>query len=141
MSLNVIDFQNDVVAPWKDKLVRREAPLPVISVGRDRKLLMLREEILASRSNLRVRSVDPEEAEEPARSPASRLWIFCFTVELPKLVYLACSIRRYSAGSRLLLLTGLRDAGFEKCLFHQAVDPSGGQNAFLDTVRELALEA
>ena len=141
MSLNVIDFQNEVAAPWKDKVPQRQNPLSVVSVGRDKALLRVREDIIISRSDLRVRSVDPEQAEMLARAAGSRLWIFCFTVELPKLVYLACSIRRYSSGSRLLMLSGLREPGFEESLFHRTIRPLDGPEGFLNAVSTLALEA
>ena len=140
MSLNVIDFANELDAPWKDKVLRRQPPLSAISVGRDKEILRVREDFLSSRSDLRVRSADPEQAETAARAAASRLWIFCYTVELPKLVYLACSIRRYSVGSRLLLLSGSREPGFEQSLFHRTIRACDGLEGFLDAVNSLALD-
>jgi hypothetical protein len=48
-----------------------------------------RELLIRSRSDLVIRSLVPEEAEADARGAKEYLWIFCSTVELPKLMSLA----------------------------------------------------
>jgi hypothetical protein len=88
-----------------------------------------------------IRSMNPEEAESWARRTDPHLWIFCSTIELPKAVYLACSIRRYSAASKLLLLEGSRTIGFEGQLFHQVLNPVQSVEAFLDAVSHFGLAA
>ena len=109
MAFAVLEFPRDpVLVSRKDRIVRRAEPLSVISVGRDQTLLRIREDLIVRRSDLRVRSVDPEQAEDLARSSEARLWIFCFTIELPRLVYLACSVRQCSAHSKFLRLRGPR---------------------------------
>lgn len=128
------------VVPFRDKIRIRQTPLSLFSVGRDKELLRLREDLIVSNSDLRVRSLTPEEAEAPARSSGARLWIFCSSIELPKLVYLACSIRRYSPASRLLLLKGSRPPGFEDSLFHNILSASADTiESFLDAVSSLVL--
>lgn len=114
-------------------------PLAVISVGRDPEVLRRRQNILAGQSYLSVRSVTPEDAEKWARSSEPHLWIFCSTIELPRLVQLACTVRRFSPASRLLLMTGTRPPGFERSLFHMAVPPLEGPDRLLNTVRQLAV--
>lgn len=123
----------------KDSRCIRSSPLPILSVGRDPEILMRRESVLASHSTLPIRSMNPEESEKWARSSTAHLWIFCSTIELSRLVYLACSIRRYSPASRLLLLQGNRTPGFETALFHQVLPPAAETDFFLDTVSRLAL--
>lgn len=129
------------IAPVKDKVGVRNSPLSIFSVGRDKELLRLRERSIASRSDLQVRSFSPEEAEAPARGPGAHLWVFCSSVELPRLVYLACSIRRYSPDSRLLLLKNSRQSGFEDSLFHWVLPASDGIEALLDAISTLAVAA
>jgi hypothetical protein len=119
----------------------RHFPLSIFSIGRDRELLRQRERIIAGRSELRVRSLSPEEAEAPARGTTPHLWIFCNSVELAKLVYLASSIRRYSAGSRLLRLKGSLQSSFEDSLFHWVLPASEGIEPFLKAVSTLAVAA
>ena len=103
--------------------------------------LWLREQTIIGRSDLRVRSVDAGQAESLARQTDPCLRIFCNTVEVPKLAYLACSVRRYSPRSRLMLLKGSRPAGFEDSLFHWVVRPSEGLEGFLDAISVLAVAA
>lgn len=134
----VLEFQRPAAARDRSDKLRR-APLAIISVGRDPEVLRRRECILGSQSELSVRSVMPEEAEKWARSPEPRLWIFCSSIELPRLVHLACTIRRYSPASRLLLMVGSRPPGFEVSLFHKAVPPLEGPDFLLNTVSRLAL--
>lgn len=115
------------------------APLSVLSVGRDPEILRRRERVIASQSDLSVRSLTPEEAERWARSPEARLWIFCSTIELPRLVHLACCVRRYSPASRLLLMEGARAPGFELSLFHRAIPPLEGPDFLVNAVSHLAV--
>ena len=81
----------------------------------------------------------PEEAEKLARDSEPHLWIFCSTIELPRLVHLACTIRRNSPSSRLLLMEGSRRPGFELSLFHKAIPPLEGPDFLLNTVSHLAI--
>jgi hypothetical protein len=115
------------------------APLTIISVGRDPEILRRRENVLSSQSEFSVRSLMPEEAEQWARSPEPRLWIFCSSIELPRLVHLASSVRRHSPSSRLLLMEGARRPGFELQLFHQAIPPLEGPDFLLNAVSHLAI--
>lgn len=119
----------------------RHFPLSIFSVGRDQELLRQRERIIAARSDLRVRSLTPEEAEDPARGTTPHLWIFCNSIEVAKLVYLACSIRRYSPDSRLLRLKGALQNSFEDSLFHWVLPASEGIDSFLKAVSTLAVAA
>jgi hypothetical protein len=109
-------------------------------VGRDKALLQSREEIILSRSDLRIRTLTPEDAEAPARAADPRVWIFCSSIELPKVVYLACSVRRYSPASRLLLIKKADRPAFEDSLFHRATSAGEGIESFLDAISCLALE-
>jgi hypothetical protein len=131
--------QNLYPSGLQDARCARSSPLPILSVGRDAEILRRRERVLVSRSTLSIRSVNPKEAEATARSSAPHLWIFCSTIELPQLVYLACSVRRYCPASRLLLLQGSRPPGFEVSLFHQVLAPGEDTDVFLDTISRLAL--
>jgi hypothetical protein len=119
---------------------RHDGRLAVISVGRDEELLELRKQILTE-VGVDVRSVSPERAEGYARSSQPRLWIFCSSVELSSLIYLASSVRRYSPQSKLVLLSGLNSAKFEAPLFHRILSPFTGIDVFLKTVDELSLAA
>lgn len=134
----VLQFQSP--AAVRDRSVRlRSAPLSIISVGRDPAILHRRECILANDSGLSVRSVMPEDAEKWARSTEPHLWIFCSTIELPRLVHLACAVRRHSPTSRLLLMAGSRPPGFEVSLFHKTIPPLEGPEFLLNTVSHLAV--
>ncbi|HEX4066742.1 MAG TPA: hypothetical protein VHZ09_12025 [Acidobacteriaceae bacterium] len=90
---------------------------------------------------MRIRSLTPEEAETPARCSDAHLWVFCNTIELPKLAYLASSVRRYSAGSRLLLFKGGRRPGFEDSLFHWILGADDDFEDFFAAVSNLAVAA
>lgn len=135
---NVLEFHRPAAGRDRNNRLRR-VPLSIISVGRDPEVLRRRECILAAESNLSVRSVMPEEAEKWARSPEPHLWIFCSTIELPRLVHLASTIRRYSPASRLLLMVGSRRPGFEVSLFHKTVPPLEGPDFLLNTVSHLSV--
>lgn len=134
---STIEFQS--FAPPRDQIRVRTTPLSVVSVGRDKDLLYLRERAIISRSDLRVRSLSPEEGEAAARNSGAHLWIFCGSIELRKLVLLASSVRRSSPTSRLLLVRGYRRSGFEDSLFHWIVQSSDGVESFLDAVSLLAV--
>lgn len=125
----------------REGLGMKQFPLSIVSVGRDWELLQQRERAIGSRSDLQIRSLTPEEAEGPARSGEAHLWIFCNTVELPKLAYLASSVRRYSPASRLLLLKSGRKHGFEDSLFHGIFRVDDDPEDFLRTVSRLAVAA
>jgi hypothetical protein len=114
------------------------ASLAILSVGRDREILKRRERLIAGRSDLTVRSITPEEAEGHARDARPRLWIFCSTVEFPKLLYLASSIRRYSPESRLLLLDREQLPRFGLTLFHRAVHDGEEVDNLLEAVSVMA---
>jgi hypothetical protein len=114
------------------------ASLAILSVGRDQEVLKLRERMIAGRSDLTVRSITPEQAEGYARDSRLRLWIFCSTVELPKLMYLASSIRRYSPNSRLLLLDRDQLPRFGLTLFHRAVCAFDKVDSLLEAVSQMA---
>jgi hypothetical protein len=123
----------------RDRSKTQAAPLTIVSVGRDPEILRRREAVLSSQSQLSVRSVTPEDAEKWARSPDPHLWIFCSTIELPRLVHLASTVRRHSPTSRLLLMEGARQPGFEVQLFHRAIPPLEGPDFLLSTVSDLAI--
>jgi hypothetical protein len=99
----------------------------------------MREDLIVSRSGLRVRSVTPEQAEMSAHSSGARLWIFCFSIENPKLVYLACTVRRYSERSRLLLIRGSRPPSFEEALFHRTIPNCDEPQDFLEAISALTV--
>lgn len=123
----------------KDGPCARFSPLAVLSIGRNAEILSRRAALITSHSALEVRSLNPDEAEGWARSSKAFLWIFCSTVELPRLVYLTCSVRRYSPSSRLLLMQGKRAPGFESSLFHFILPASDDEEPFLDAVSRLSL--
>lgn len=138
MSLhNVIEFRQPKV--HRDKTHVRSAPLSILSVGRNPEILRTRQRVLTVNSDLDVRSMTPEEAEPWARATAPRVWIFCSSIELPRLVHLACTVRRYCPESRLLLLEGPRDPGFAITLFHRVLQPLEGPDVLLEAVSHLAV--
>ena len=95
-------------------------PLPVISVGRDLRLLADRQHALDD-DGIPARTMLPQEAERLAHDDRPRVWIFCASIELSTLIYLACAIRRNSPGSHLLLIERGEAAGPERSLFHQVI--------------------
>jgi hypothetical protein len=109
-------------------------PWPVVSVGRDPSLLKIRATALAS-AGIPVRSLEPAQAEFPAHDGKSRVWVLCGSIEEETLVYLACTIRRYSPGSRLFLVEWSRPTGAERCLFHRVLDRDAGEDALAETIR------
>lgn len=113
-------------------------PLRVVSVGSEDGLLKLREQVIIAGTGLEVRSLLPEDAEELAHSSESMVWIFCSTVMLGPLVYLASAVRRYSPESRLVLLEGTQPLGYEVALFHRILDPIRDVELLIETIRELA---
>jgi hypothetical protein len=123
----------------RDRSQTNATPLTIFSVGRDPEILRRREAVLSSQSHLSVRSLTPEDAEKWARSPEPHVWIFCSTIELPRLVHLASTVRRHSPSSRLLLMEGARQPGFELQLFHKAIPPLEGPDFLLSTVSTLAI--
>jgi hypothetical protein len=124
----------------RDKICARSSPLRILSVGRDAELLLHRERAIREHSDLSVRSLSPEEAEKFARSEEPRLWIFCGSIEISRLVYLACSVRRYSRHSRLVL-DSARPAGFESTLFDCILRSGQETDALLEAVSRLVLAA
>jgi len=112
--------------------------LPIVSVGNDRRLLELREKLI-SRTGLPVRSLTPEEAEDVAHSPDSHLWVFCRTVEMGSLIYLASAVRRHSPNSKLLLLEGPWPVGSAAILFQRILDPTRSIDLLLTTIIEMAI--
>ncbi len=115
-------------------------PTEIISVGSDRELLRLRERLL-HRVGRCILSMPPENAEIESHSAKTRLWLFCNTVDLDELLYLASNVRRYSPGSRLLLLEGVRPVRFEAPLFHRVLEATDGIDTLLAAVSELAFTA
>lgn len=118
----------------RQSVVPGRSPWPIVSVGRDRALLMSRQEALAQRG-IRVQSMAPEQAEFPAHDGRPRLWVLCGSVEEASLVYLACTVRRHSAASRLFLVEWLKPAGPERCLFHRVLDHNAGEDALAEAIR------
>jgi len=137
--------ERDKLLDWKtsssdsDRALDAWRLLPVVSVGNDRKLLELRERVIQL-TGLRVQSLTPEEAGELAHSRESYIWVFCNTVELDPLTYLASTVRRYSPESRLVLIEGPRHVGSEAALFHRIIEPGRGVDLLLATLRVLAIE-
>jgi hypothetical protein len=127
------------LAEPRDCMHVRSSPLEVISVGRDPEILRRRQRSIAGRSQLMVRSLTPDEAEKQVRDTEPRLWIFCYTIELGRLIHLACCVRRHSPASRLMLMQGRRQPGFEKSLFHLIVPAFEGQGLLIDAVSHLAV--
>jgi hypothetical protein len=118
-----------------DRRAYDRPPVPkIISIGRDKQLLAQRKDLLIS-AGMQVRSLTPEEAEPEARLSIARPWIFCNTVELTQLVYLGCSVRRNSPGSRLLLVEGELPAGFKAVLFHHVLKASDAPGLLVRTIR------
>jgi hypothetical protein len=109
----------------------------VISVGKDKQILHMRAKLLIH-GGYSVRSMAPEDAETDARSPTRCVWIFCSSVDLAQLIYLACSIRRYSHSSRLLLIEGSRPIKFEAALFHRVLKDEDGGSTLIAAVSEMA---
>jgi hypothetical protein len=110
----------------------------VISVGRNERLLRDREGLLSGCGRF-VQSMSPEQAETEAHSAEAHLWIFCSSVELFQIVFLACNIRRYSPQSKLLLCEDLRPVGFERALFHKVLKPADGPDALLTAIVEMVI--
>ncbi len=134
---NVLEFPR--TGP-QDKVCARSSPLGIFSIGRDAELLRQREQTIREHSDLSVRSMNPEEAESWTRSEKPRLWIFCGSIEISRLVYLACSVRRYSRHSRLVL-DSARAPGFEGSLFDCIVRSDQESGALLEVVSRFALAA
>jgi hypothetical protein len=104
-------------------------------VGRDPALLAQRELSLMA-AGMEVCSVTPEEAEPEARSALARPWLICHTVEITQVVYLACSVRRNSPASKLILLEGERAVGFESVLFHHVLKVPEQRDVLVNTIRK-----
>jgi hypothetical protein len=134
---NLIAVQNPAAA--RDRVQVRPHPLEVFLIGRNPELLRRRERAIAGRSQLSVRSLTPEEAEKQVRDAEARLWIFCQSVDLGSLIHLACCVRRHSPQSRLVLMRGRREPGFEGSLFHRIVPALEGPDLLIDAVSHLAV--
>ena len=109
-------------------------PLPVISVGRDLKLLAERQHALDD-GGIPACTMLPQEAERLAHDDHPRVWIFCASIELSTMIYLACAIRRNSPGSHLLLIERGVAAGLERSLFHQVIRPESRLDQLTAAVR------
>lgn len=110
----------------------------VFLIGRDRTLLSRRERVLQD-AGWQVRTLSPEEAAEQAHSTDPRLWIFCgSSIELASIIYLACSIRRYSPASRLVLVEKDASTGIESSLFHRVVDCKAGAHLLAAVIDGMA---
>jgi hypothetical protein len=128
--VNVIEFPR-AAGNAKDA----ERPRDVLFVGDEGEKEQGR--AIRSRTGLRVRSVEPGQAEAWARSAAKHVWVFCATMDYSRMVYLASSVRRYSPGSRLLLVKE-QAGGFEKALFDEVLRTPGNAEAIASAVKRLA---
>lgn len=117
----------------------RTEPRPIISVGRDTKLLSLREKAITGASDLAVQSLAPEDADAVLRRSGPALWIFCQTIEFPRLIFLAWSVRRSNPEHKLLLLQGARPVTIERSLFHQVLPPAHSMESLLDAISDLTI--
>jgi hypothetical protein len=115
--------------------------LAIVSVGRDPEILRQRQDFIRSQANLAIHSITPEEADAQSHRNEPHLWVFCHTIELPRLVYLACRVLRFSPDSRLILLEGQHRVGFESSLFHSVIRPRDGAEVFLKAVAQLSAAA
>lgn len=118
----------------RQSIVPSRSPWPILSVGRDRPLLLNRQAAMEQRG-IAVRSMSPEQAEFPAHDGKPRLWVLCGSIEEATIVFLACTIRRYCAASRLFLVEWSRPAGAERCLFHRVLDRDADENALADAIQ------
>ena len=73
-----------------------------------------------------------------ARRPGKHLWMFCATVEYSQAMYLACSVRRCSPESRMLLLKEEALREIEKPLFDEVVRMPASMESIVSAVRRLA---
>jgi hypothetical protein len=119
----------------RQSVVPSRSPWPIISVGRDRNLLMSRQAAMEQRG-IRLHSMAPEQAEFPAHDGKPRLWVVCGSVEEASLVYLACTVRRYSPASRMFLVEWLRPAGPERCLFHRVLGRETDEDTLAAAIRK-----
>ena len=62
------------------------------------------------------------------------MWVLCGSIEEETLVYLACTVRRYSAASRLFLAEWARPSGAERCLFHRVLELNAGEDALVAAI-------
>lgn len=90
---------------------------------------------------MQMQSLNPEQAVAFVRQAVPRLWIFCGSVEAATLIHLAGAIRRYSPGSRLLLMEGADPGGPERALFHRVIGGSTAPESLVSTVRDLVQAA
>lgn len=118
----------------RQPVIPRRMSWPVVSVGRDRPLLMRRASALTT-AGITVQSFAPEQAEFPAHDGKPRIWVMCGSVEEATLVYLACTVRRYSPVSRLLLVEWIQPSAGERCLFHRVLDHEADQGALAQAIR------
>ena len=118
----------------RQSVIPSRTPWPVISVGRDRPLLTIRQAAMEKRG-IRVHSLLPEQAEFPAHDGKMRLWVLCGSIDEAELVFLACTIRRYSPASRLFLVEWVRPSGAEKCLFHRVLNRDADEETLAATIR------
>jgi hypothetical protein len=87
------------------------------------------------RRGIGVQSLSPEQAEFPAHDGKPRVWVLCGSIEEASLVFLACTIRRYSPVSRLFLVEWTLPSGAEKCLFHRVLDREVDEGALAEAIR------
>lgn len=137
-SPKVINIESYISSKIRSSIEADNRPY-VFLVGQDKGLLNLREQLLGTQI-AGIRSMICGEAAEEARSPEGRVWIFCSTIELSQLIQLACTIRRFSRGSRLLLLEGPNSSEFGAPLFDRILLPMAGVDELLRAVEELSVE-
>jgi hypothetical protein len=95
----------------------------------------MRRQAAMERRGIHVQSLASEQAEFPAHDGKPRLWVMCGSTEEAALVYLACTIRRFSAASRLFLVEWLHPAGAETCLFHRVLGRDVDDETLAETIR------
>ena len=105
----------------REKSAYQRMTMPVLSIGRDRPLMLVRQRAMDG-AGIPVRSLTPEQAERYVRDGEPRIWVLCASIELVTLLFLACGIRRYSPVSRLVLLEHTAEPGIESSLFHRVLD-------------------
>ena len=110
----------------------------IFSVGKDEGILRRRQEEIQTRAGMRVRWMQAQEAEILTRTRGKRLWMFCATLDSAQAMYLACSVRRYSPESRLLLLSEQEPPRFEMPLFDEVVLMPASMESIVSAVRRLA---
>lgn len=117
--------------------VQSAVSLPVLLVGRDKALVATRMQAMRA-AGIAAHAVTPEQAQELALDGHARAWALCASTERSSLLYIACSVRRHSPLSRLLLLEGKSPAGLEVSLFDQVLRGDANAGELAAVVRDLS---